>query len=82
MKMEKQKIIVILTGLVGCFLTSLTSTTAVMIVKGWDIQGGFPELINRLSVGYSSATMVVVFIFPFLIPKMTSLLEEKLDKNI
>ena len=78
MKIEKQKIIIILVGLVGCFLTSLTGSTAVMLAKGWDSQGGMPELIYRLSIGYPAASIVVFLVFPYLIPKLTGALDKKL----
>lgn len=79
MSIKKQKIIIILVGLVGCFLTSLTGSTAVMLAKGWSSQGGFSELIYRLSIGYPAACLVVFLIFPFLIPKLTNFLESKLN---
>lgn len=78
MKIEKQKIIIILVGLVGCFLTSLTGSTAVMLAKGWDSQGGMPELIYRLCIGYPAASIVVFLVFPYLIPKLTGALDKKL----
>jgi hypothetical protein len=80
MKIGKQKIIIILVGLVGCFLTSLTGSTVVMLAKGWDSQGGFSELIYRLSVGYSASSVIVFLVFPFLIPKLTTTLEKKLKE--
>ena len=67
MKIEKQKLIIILVGLVGCFLTSLIGSTAVMLAKGWNSQGGFSELIYRLSIGYPAACLVVFLIFPFFV---------------
>jgi hypothetical protein len=79
MKIQKQKIIVILVGLVGCFLTSLASSTAVMFAKGWNNQGGIAELFYRLSVGYPAACVIVFLIFPYLIPKLTSFFEIKLN---
>jgi hypothetical protein len=79
MKIGKQKIIIILVGLVGCFLTSLTGSTAVMLAKGWDSQGGFSELFYRLSIGYPAACVVVFLVFPYLIPKLTVALDKKLD---
>ena len=79
MKIDKQTIIIILVGLVGCFLTSLTGVTAIMLTKGWTTQGGFEELLTRLSISYPASCCVVVFIFPFLIPKLTGLLNKHLS---
>jgi len=79
MNTRKQKSIIILVGLVGCFLTFLTGSTAVMLAKGWNSQGGFSELIYRLSIGYPAACVVVFLIFPILIPRLTHYLEFKLN---
>jgi hypothetical protein len=79
MNIRKQKIIIILVGLVGCFLTSLTGSTAVMLAKGWNNQGGLSELIYRLSIGYPAACIVVFLVFPYLIPKLTAALDKRLD---
>ena len=78
MNIRKQKIIIILVGLVGCFLTSLTGSTAVMLAKGWNNQGGLSELIYRLSIGYPAACIVVFLVFPYLIPKLTAALDKRL----
>jgi hypothetical protein len=60
-KLNKQSKIIIAVGLVGCFLTSLTGSTAVMLVKGWDNQGGFSELLYRMCIAYPAACVVVFF---------------------
>lgn len=78
MWVKKQKIIIILVGLVGCFLTSLTGSIAVMMDKGWSSQGGFSELVNRLSVGYPASCLIVFFVFPVIVPKITQLLDQKI----
>ena len=78
-QVKKQKIIIILIGLVGCFLTTLTGSFAVMLNKGWATQGGFPELLQRFSIGYPASCLVVIFVFPFMVPKITQLLEQKLE---
>ena len=79
MNTRKQKVIIIIVGLVGCFLTSLTGSTAVMLAKGWNNQGGLAELLYRLSIGYPAACIVVFLVFPYLIPKLTVALDKKLD---
>jgi len=78
-RFKKQKIIIILIGLVGCFLTSLTGSIAVMLNKGWVAQGGFPELLHRFSIGYPASCLVVFFVFPVIVPKITQLLDQKLE---
>ena len=79
MKLNKQSINIVAVGLVGCFLTSLMGTTAVLLAKGWNSQGGFSELLYRLSIGYPSACVVVIFVFPLLVPKLTEILDKKLN---
>lgn len=79
MRVKKQKIIIILIGFVGCFLTSLTGSIAVMLNKGWATQEGFPELLHRFSIGYPASCLVVFFVFPFMVPKITQLLGQKLE---
>ena len=78
-RVKKEKIIIILIGLVGCFLTSLTGSIAVMLNKGWVAQGGFPELMHRFSIGYPASCLVVFFVFPVIVPKITQLLDQKLE---
>ena len=79
MMFKKQNLIIIFVGLVGCFLTSITGSIAVMLSKGWASQGGFEELFHRLSIGYPSSCLVVFFIFPIIVPKLSQLLEQKLN---
>jgi hypothetical protein len=78
MKIDKQKKIIILVGLIGCLMTSLTGVAAVMVYKGWALQGGLGEFFLRMSVGYPASCCVVIFVFPSLIPRLTLLLERKL----
>jgi len=78
MKLNKQIKTIIVVGLVGCFLTSLAGSTAVMLAKGWESQGGLSELLYRLSIGYPAACGVVFCVFPYLVPKVTNFLDEKL----
>jgi hypothetical protein len=77
-KLIKQTTTIIVVGLVGCFLTSLAGSTAVMLAKGWQSQGGLHELLYRLSVGYPAACGVVFCVFPYFVPKVTNFLDEKL----
>jgi len=79
-KMTKQTQSIILVGMVGCFLTSVTGISAVMIFKGWSSQGGWPEWLLRVAVGYSAALTVVVGLFPLIVPKLTVYLEKKLSE--
>lgn len=79
MWVKKQNLIIILVGLVGCFLTSLTGSIAIMMNKGWEAQGGFPELLHRLSIGYPASCFIVFFVFPVIVPKLTQLLDQKLE---
>ncbi len=79
MRVNKQKIIIILIGLIGCFLTSLTGSIAVMLNKGWAAQGGFPELWQRFSIGYPASCLVVFFVFPAIVPKIAQFLDQKLE---
>jgi len=77
MKIDKQKMIIIFVGLVGCLLTSLTGVAAVMISKDWALQGGWSEFFLRLSISYPASCCVVVLIFPVLVPKFTRFLDQK-----
>jgi sterol desaturase/sphingolipid hydroxylase (fatty acid hydroxylase superfamily) len=80
-KIPKQTKSIILLGMVGCFLTSVTGISAVMIFKGWAAQGGWPEWLLRVTVGYSAALTVVVGFFPFIVPKLTVYFEKKLSDH-
>jgi hypothetical protein len=66
-------------GLVGCLLSSLTGSIAVVLDEGWAKQGGFPELLHRFSIGYPASCLVVFFVFPVIVPKIAQLLDQKLD---
>jgi hypothetical protein len=79
MMFKKQNLIIIFIGLVGCFLTSITGSMAIMLSKGWTSQGGFEELFHRLSISYPSSCLVVFFIFPIIVPKLSQFLENKLN---
>lgn len=66
---------IILVGLSGCFLTSLAGVSGSMLISGWDISGGWSEWIKRLGLGYPCACLVVLSVFPHMVPKMTRFLE-------
>jgi hypothetical protein len=66
---------IILVGLLGCFLTSVAGVSGSMFLSGWDASGGWLEWIKRLGLGYPCACLVVLSVFPRLVPKMTRLLE-------
>jgi hypothetical protein len=74
MNMPSRKTI-ILVGLVGCFLTSVAGVTGSMLMSGWVNSGGWLEWSKRLALGYPCACLVVLGIFPVLIPWLTQLLE-------
>jgi hypothetical protein len=73
----KQSMTIIAVVLVGCFLTSLTGIATVMLVKGWTKEGGLVEFFYRLSVGYPASCVVVVIVFPLLIPILTKFIDAK-----
>jgi hypothetical protein len=66
---------IILVGLVGCFLTSVAGVSGSMLISGWNTSGGWSEWIKRLGLGYPCACLVVLSLFPRLVPKMTRFLE-------
>lgn len=62
---------IICVGLIGCFLTSVTGVTAVMLFRGWTEQGGWIEWARRIAIGYSASTLIVFSIFPSMVPRLT-----------
>ena len=68
---------IILVGLVGCFLTSVAGVTGAMLISGWQLSGGGPEWAKRLALGYPCACLVVLVVFPVLVPWLTQRLEAK-----
>lgn len=66
---------IILVGLLGCFFTSVAGVSGSMLISGWDISGGWSEWIKRLGLGYPCACLVVLSVFPRMVPKMTRFLE-------
>lgn len=57
-------------GLVGCFLTSVAGVSTVMILNGWAVQGGWAEWAKRIAMAYTAACVVVVAVFPWLVPQL------------
>jgi hypothetical protein len=68
---------IILVGLVGCFLTSVAGVTGAMLISGWQASGGGLEWLKRLALGYPCACLVVLGVFPVLVPRLTQRLEAK-----
>jgi len=68
---------IILVGLLGCFLTSVAGVSGSMLMSGWDSSGGWSEWIKRLGLGYPCACVVVLSVFPLMVPKMTRFLENQ-----
>jgi hypothetical protein len=66
---------VILIGLVGCLLTSMAGITAVMLAYGWSHSGGWREWLHRLSIAYPAASIVVLLVFPWLVPWLAGVIE-------
>jgi hypothetical protein len=66
---------IILVGLLGCFLTSVAGVSGSMLISGWDTSGGWSEWIKRLGLGYPCACLVVLSVFPRMVPKMTRFFE-------
>ena len=66
---------ILLVGLVGCFLTSVAGVSGYMLISGWNTSGGWSEWIKRLGLGYPCACLVVLSLFPRLVPNMTRFLE-------
>jgi hypothetical protein len=62
---------IICVGLIGCFLTSVTGVTAVMLFRGWAEQGGWIEWAKRIAIGYPASTAIVFLVFPWMVPRLT-----------
>ncbi len=71
---------IICVGLIGCFLTSVTGVTAVMLFLGWTEQGGLAEWLKRIAIGYPASTLIVFLVFPWLVPKLTNYFSVSSDK--
>jgi hypothetical protein len=70
MYFSKTSFAVVGVGLVGCFLTSVAGVSAVMFFNGWEAQGGVAEWALRIAIAYPAASVVVVTIFPWGVPKL------------
>ena len=66
---------IVLVGLVGCLLTSVAGVTGSMLLSGWGAAGGWVEWAKRLAWGYPGACLVVLLVFPVLVPRLTQHLE-------
>jgi hypothetical protein len=76
-----QSTTVILVGLVSCLLTSMTGIAAVMLSYGWSQSGGGREWLHRLSIAYPAASIVVVAVFPWLVPWLAGVVERYFTKS-
>ena len=72
---------IILVGLFGCFLTSVAGVSGSMLMSGWDTAGGWSEWMKRLGFGYPCACLVVLTVFPRMVPKMTLFLEGQSEQS-
>jgi hypothetical protein len=72
---------IICVGLIGCFLTSVTGVTAVMVMRGWTEQGGWIEWAKRVAIGYPASTLIVFLVFPWMVPKLTKYFSSFLEDH-
>ena len=72
---------IICVGLIGCFMTSITGVTAVMLFRGWTEQGGWIEWSKRIAIGYPASTLVVFLVFPWMVPKLTKYFAQSVDRS-
>lgn len=70
MYFSKSSLAVIGVGLIGCFITSVAGISSVMIFNGWEMQGGWTEWAKRIAIAYPAASVVVITVFPLLVPKL------------
>ncbi len=66
---------IVLVGLVGCFLTSIAGITGAMLLSGWQASGGWSEWSHRLALGYPCSCLVVLSLFPVLVPRLNQFFE-------
>ena len=76
----EQSITVIVVGMLGCLLTSMAGIAAVMASYGWVVSGGWREWLHRLSIAYPAAAMVVLLVFPWLVPCLSQFIDDRLRK--
>jgi len=62
-------------GLIGCLMTSVAGVTGSMLISGWVACGGGLEWAKRLALGYPCACLVVLCVFPVLVPRLTQRFE-------
>lgn len=79
-KLLKNAYPIICVGLIGCFLTSVTGVTAVMLLRGWSGQGGWLEWAKRIGIGYPASTLIVFLVFPWMVPKLTKYFTDTSDR--
>jgi len=77
--MKKKTIIWV--GLIGCLLTSMAGITGLMVLRGWTEQGGWQEWISRVLISYPCSSLVVLFVFPVMVPKLTFLFDSDAKKD-
>ena len=70
---------IICVGLIGCFLTSATGVTVVMLFRGWSEQGGWVEWSKRIAIGYPASTTIVFLVFPWMVPRLTKYFVRSVD---
>jgi len=78
---RNQSLVIIIVGLVGCLLTSMAGIASVMYFRGWAASGGWQEWLNRLSIAYPAASVVVLAIFPWLVPRLSDIMERLLERT-
>jgi hypothetical protein len=76
-----QSITIIAVGLVGCLLTSMAGIAAVMLSYGWAAAGGWREWLHRLGIAYPAASILVLVVFPWLVPRLSALVERQLVRS-
>lgn len=72
---------IVCVGLIGCFMTSVTGVTAVMLIRGWTEQGGWIEWGKRISIGFPASTLIVFLVFPWMVPKLTQYFSSSLEDS-
>ena len=52
-----------------------------MIFNGWEMQGGWTEWAKRIAIAYSAASVVVITVFPLLVPKLMNFFMSSIDAS-
>jgi hypothetical protein len=63
-------------------MTSVAGVTGSMLISGWWSSGGWLEWSKRLVLGYPCASLVVLGIFPVLVPRLTQHLEKNREHQV